>query len=200
MYITTAGIGRRLPGDRGQSPRRSVPAIEFCSPDPSATTASRSCWRAASSTSRPISAPTRARCCRWSRRSSAAAGAGPPLDARPDPRRRRHRAQRARAATAASASTSTRSRSPCATGCAAPASCSASIRCTSPTKVSSSPSWRRSAPTRRSPRCAPRLAAARPRSSARSASSRPRRCSSTTRYGGSRIVDMLVGDPLPRIC
>ena len=22
----------------------------------------------------------------------------------------------------------------------------------------------------------------------------------TTRYGGSRIVDMLVGDPLPRIC
>ena len=27
-----------------------------------------------------------------------------------------------------------------------------------------------------------------------------RACSSTTRYGGSRIVDMLVGDPLPRIC
>ncbi len=22
----------------------------------------------------------------------------------------------------------------------------------------------------------------------------------TTRYGGSRIIDMLVGDPLPRIC
>jgi len=22
----------------------------------------------------------------------------------------------------------------------------------------------------------------------------------STRYGGSRIVDMLVGDPLPRIC
>jgi hydrogenase expression/formation protein HypE len=22
----------------------------------------------------------------------------------------------------------------------------------------------------------------------------------TTRYGGTRIVDMLVGDPLPRIC
>ena len=33
-----------------------------------------------------------------------------------------------------------------------------------------------------------------------SRSSRPARCSSPPLYGGTRIVDMLVGDPLPRIC
>ena len=37
-------------------------------------------------------------------------------------------------------------------------------------------------------------------SSAKCANSRPARCSASTLYGGTRVVDMLVGDPLPRIC
>ena len=52
----------------------------------------------------------------------------------------------------------------------------------------------------RSPRSSGRRAARQRGSSARCASSRRARCSSSTPYGGTRIVDMLVGDPLPRIC
>ncbi len=41
---------------------------------------------------------------------------------------------------------------------------------------------------------------ARPSSSARFETSRRQPCSVTTPYGGTRVIDMLVGDPLPRIC
>ena len=107
----------------------------------SATTASRSCSRAASSTSRPTSAPTPAPCCRWSRRWSRPWRPGHPLDAGSHARRRRHVAQRAGARLRTRASHLVRGADPGARPrCAAPASCSASIRSTSPTRASSSPS------------------------------------------------------------
>ena len=54
---------------RGRARRdRFGPATRSCCRDPSAITASRSCWRAASSISRPSCAPIRAPCCRWWRR------------------------------------------------------------------------------------------------------------------------------------
>ena len=51
--------------------------------------------------------------------------------------------------------------------------------------------WRRCARTRSAP--------AR-RSSGGSSTIRPGWCCSTPSFGGTRIVDLLVGDPLPRIC
>ena len=41
---------------------------------------------------------------------------------------------------------------------------------------------------------------AKPRSSARCATQPPRTVLAIASYGGTRVVDMLVGDPLPRIC
>ena len=79
----------------------------------------------------------------------------------------------------------------------APATCSASTRCTSPTRARSSPSCRPTRPTPRSPRCAPTRSARRPPSSARSPPSREGIVVLRTAFGGTRIVDMLVGDPLP---
>ena len=59
----------------------------------------------------------------------------------------------------------------------------------------------RIAPSARSRPCARRRGGGEARDHRRGARrSRRARCSSTTRYGGTRIVDMLVGDPLPRIC
>jgi hypothetical protein len=55
-------------------------------------------------------------------------------------------------------------------------------------------------PMRRSMRCAQHRAAARPRRSVKSRTQPAAAVLVTTRYGGGRIVDMLVGDPLPRIC
>ena len=53
-------------------------------------------------------------------------------------------------------------------------------------------------PTRRWPRCA-RLGCG-PPTSARSGPSRPAWCWSRRAFGGKRVMDQLVGDPLPRIC
>ena len=56
------------------------------------------------------------------------------------------------------------------------------------------------APTRRSTPCE-RHPAAKRRAIIGEVREQPRQpCWSTTRYGGTRIMDMLVGDPLPRIC
>ena len=76
----------------------------------------------------------------------------------------------------------------------------ASTRCTWPTRASSSPWWRPRRPTRPWPPCAATPRRARLPVSARSALSRPASSCCVTAFGGTRIVDMLVGDPLPRIC
>ena len=82
----------------------------------------------------------------------------------------------------------------------APPSCSASTRCTSPTRASSSRSSRPRRPTRRSPRCARCRAASRRPRSARCATEPPGMVLVETAFGGRRVMDQLVGDPLPRIC
>ena len=51
-----------------------------------------------------------------------------------------------------------------------------------------------------SPRCAPIRSASRRPSSARSPPDPPGIVQLKTAFGGTRIVDLLVGDPLPRIC
>ncbi len=55
-------------------------------------------------------------------------------------------------------------------------------------------------PTPRSRRCARTRSAPRPRSSATSCADPPGMVQLKTAFGGTRIVDLLVGDPLPRIC
>ena len=50
------------------------------------------------------------------------------------------------------------------------------------------------------PRCARTRSARTPRSSAGSRDDPPGLVLLKTAFGGTRIVDMLVGDPLPRIC
>ena len=80
-----------------------------------------------------------------------------------------------------------------------PPSCWASTRCTSRTRASSSPSSPRRPPMRRSPRCGPsRLRAGNGDRRRQGGAARhgPRR----DRFGGRRVMDQLVGDPLPRIC
>ena len=71
--------GRHRPPDsRRACDRRArcARATRCCSPAPSAITASRFCWRAASWIWKPIFAPIRVRCCRWWRRWRDAAGPG----------------------------------------------------------------------------------------------------------------------------
>ena len=80
------------------------------------------------------------------------------------------------------------------------ASCSASTRFTSPTRGSSSPSWRPKSAT-------PPWRPSDPQPLGRDAAvigqvrgDPPGLVVLVTAFGGTRIVDMLVGDPLPRIC
>ena len=83
----------------------------------------------------------------------------------------------------------------------APATCSASTRCTSPTRARSSPSSpadEADAGARRD--ASPPARRRRGRASARSPPSPRASSCCAPRFGGTRIVDMLVGDPLPRIC
>ena len=88
----------------------------------------------------------------------------------------------------------------CTMPCAARVSCSGWIRCTSQTKGSSSRLSRRSTPTWLSTRSTGRRAA-RMRCIIGEVRKEPANAVLvSTRYGGSRIVDMLAGDPLPRIC
>ena len=84
--------------------------------------------------------------------------------------------------------------------CAAPASCWGSIRCTSPMKDNF---WPWSPP--KMPTAALDALRATPGGAEAAligeVSEQPAGAVLvTTLYGGSRIVDMLVGDPLPRIC
>ena len=130
-------------------------------------TARRSCSRAASSSSTPtIESDTRSL---WPAVDALLDAAGPALRCMRDATRggvasvlnELARASGVGDARARGGGAGRRRRSP------APARCSASTRCTSPTRASSWRSSRRSAPTRRWPRCARVRAARRPRRSAR---------------------------------
>ncbi len=116
------------------------------------------------------------------------------------PRRRRDRAERDRARRRGGHRLSRSRGCRCVPRWSAPVRSSASTRSMSPTRASSSPSSRRSTPTLRSPPCARCRPARMRRSSGRFARSRPGRVLGRTTFGGHRLIDMLVGDPLPRIC
>ena len=68
MYICTTGVGRRDPRARALADAHSTRAIGSCCPAASASTAWRSCSRAANSSSTRRSSPTRVRCGRRSTR------------------------------------------------------------------------------------------------------------------------------------
>ena len=152
------------------------------------------------SNSRPRS---RATARRWRSRSLGAArgrhrGA---LPARPDARRAGQRPGRDRR-DGRPAPSIDEARSRCARMSGRPARSSASIRSTSPTRAASSPSSpadRRRAGARASSAaitCQRRGDA----SSARSARRPPGRVTSREPIGGTRVIDMLSGEQLPRIC
>ena len=126
---------------------------------------------------------------------------GHPRAARPDPGRGRGLAERDRQGGGgrhrAGRAGPARSRTPSAT----PAGCSASTRSTSPTRASWSRSSPRTTRSRCSPRCGPTRwgpAAAVDRSTA--SPSTPAWWSARTGLGGTRVVDLPIGEQLPRIC
>ena len=182
MYITTTGLGRRRParGVRDAAARRPDPALR---PD-------RRARHGDHARARRVRARSRHRL----RHAVAVAGgrrharAGRPPAARRHPRRRRLRPERARArrrrrdADPARRRCRSRPRSP------ARASCSGSTRCTSPTRASSS---RSSRPTWSSPGFA---------DIGEIKTEPPGMVLVETSFGGKRVMDELVGDPLPRIC
>ena len=200
MYITTAGIGRPIPGV-AISPRSVRPGDQVLLSRPHRRSRHHDSAGARRSGSRSRSP------LRHALGAAVGGGAGGggraryALDARSNARRRGHLAQRTGARLRPAASCFTKTGFRCTTPCAAPANCWGSIRCTSPTKASS---WRWSRPS--SPKLALDALQRTPggeggghhRRSARAAG-RPR-CSASTPYGGTRVIDMLVGDPLPRIC
>ena len=75
-----------------------------------------------------------------------------------------------------------------------------SIRCTWPTRASSSPSWPRSSRTRRWPRCARVDDCEKAAEIGEVRTEPPGMVLVETSFGGRRVMDQLVGDPLPRIC
>ena len=191
----TTGVGRRDPRATWP-PTRSGPATASCSPARSASTARRSCSRAGSSSSTPRSSRTRARCGRCGRCSRRPAVAA--LHARRDPRRRGLRAERA-GPRLVGGSMLVRE---------------AQCRSTPPWPARPR-SWDR--PDVRGERGqARRLRRRRPRSGARRAAlgagceraaeigevrtEPPGMVLVETSFGGKRVMDQLVGDPLPRIC
>ena len=135
------------------------------------------------------------------RRAARRRRAGAALHARRDARRRRLGAQRARARLRRGDGRARGRRAGRARRSPAPPRCSASTRCTSPTRASSSRSSRPRradaalAALRAVPGCEQR---GRDRRGARP--SRPGWCWWRPRFGGRRVMDQLVGDPLPRIC
>ena len=83
---------------------------------------------------------------------------------------------------------------------AAPAKCSASIRSTSPTRASWSPSSPRRSPTRSSPPCNAHPLGADSRIIGEVVEPHPGMVLMKTAIGGTRVVDVLFGEQLPRIC
>ena len=129
-----------------------------------------------------------------------AAGSGPPLHARRDPGRRGVGAQRAGPSVPGLGPGARGGRPGAAGGDAGPPSCWASTRCTWPTRGCWSPSSR---PRRRTSA----LAALRSAPGCEQAveigevrTEPPGMVLVETAFGGRRVMDLLAGDPLPRIC
>ena len=193
------------PRDRGRRPARDALALVAAPGDrilvsgPIGEHGRRSCSPATSSRSTPTSSPTPSRC-GGGRRAARRRGRGAALHARRDPRRRRDRAQRARPRLRGRRSSPARRDVRSGPTWPAPPRSSGSTRCTSPTRADWSRSSRPTPPRPRSRPCA-RCPGARgqPRS-ARSRPSRPGMVLVDTAFGGKRVMDLLAGDPLPRIC
>ena len=129
-----------------------------------------------------------------------AAGDGPALHARRDPRRRRHGAERARARLAGGDGRARGRRAGRRRRWRAPRRCLGSTRCTWRTRASWSPSSRPSGRRRA-------LAALRAVAGCEEAAEigevktePPGMVLVETAFGGRRVMDLLAGDPLPRIC
>ena len=126
--------------------------------------------------------------------------AGRPLPARRHARRRRLGAQRDRARVrrgdggrgGGGAGRPRRRR--------APRRCSGSTRCTWPTRACSSPSWRRRPRTRRWRALREVDGCERAAEIGEVKTEPPGMVLVNTAFGGRRVMDQLVGDPLPRIC
>ena len=198
MYVCTTGIGRRDPRAR-LSPARCAPAIGSCCPaaigehgtaimlarnefelDAEIDSDTRSLWPAVDAL-------------------LDAAGAGSALPARRDPRRRRLGAQRAGPRLVGGDDRARGRRPRAARRSPGPPRSSGSTRCTWPTRASWSPSWR--------PRRPPRAGGAARRPGCEQAAEigevrtePPGMVLVETSFGGRRVMDQLVGDPLPRIC
>ena len=123
------------------------------------------------------------------------------LHARRDARRRRVGAQRARALRGRRRSRSMRRTSRSRRSSRRRRSCSGSIRCTWPTRAGWSRSSRRKPPMQALERAAgPFPAASRRRVIGEVRREPPGMVLVETSFGGRRVMDQLVGDPLPRIC
>ncbi len=122
------------------------------------------------------------------------------VPARPHPRRRRHGLPTSSRRRPGSASCWTSRRSRSRRWSTAPARCSASTRSTSPTRARCSPSSRPRRPPPGSPRCGRTRWARRAVDIGEIVAEPAATVVLRTAFGGTRIVDMLVGDPLPRIC
>ena len=199
VFINTSGIGLSAPG-RHLSSRRVRPGDAILL----SGTHRRSrhghpvaCARGSSSRRRSRATPRR---CTTSCAAMLDACPRHPRHARSDARRARRDARRDRDAAAASASRSTRRPIPVKRRrCAAPARSSASIRSSSPTRASSSPSCRRKrAPGARGDARAParsRRGLHRPVTAAH-----PGCVVLRTPIGGQRALDLPFAEALPRIC
>ena len=199
MYITTTGIGRPLAGltliARIGAPGRPGAGVR---PDRRSRHHDPAGARRARPRGRPaLRHPLGAAAGRGARRRG---GSWRALDARSDARRRRHVAERAGARLRARHLTSRKS---------VPVRDAVRGRLRAARPRSAAHRQRRTVPRRRRARArgrgARRAARARPaartpRSSAMSATQPAGTVLATTRYGATRVVDMLVGDPLPRIC
>ena len=192
----TTGIGRVDPR-ASLSPAASRPATGCSSRARSATTGRRSCSPAASSSSTPSRSDTRSL---WPAVDAMLAAAGPALRCLRDatrggvasvltssPARRAWRCSCARRDV------------PVAPAVGAPPRSSASTRCTWPTRAC----WWPSSPRRRPRGPGDACARAGRRGAAEIGEVRtepPGMVLVQTAFGGRRVMDQLVGDPLPRIC
>ena len=145
------------------------------------------------------SSRTRARCGRRSTRCSSRR-AGAALPARRDPRRRRLGAERAGPRLGRGDGRARGGGPGAAGGRGRGARSSGSTRCTSPTRASWSRSSRPRRRTRRWRRCARVPGCEHAAEIGEVKTEPPGMVLVETAFGGRRVMDLLVGDPLPRIC
>ena len=128
------------------------------------------------------------------------AGRGAALRARPDARWADDRARRARRRGALGVEIEEEASTRLAGRCARSATCSATSRSRSPTKARCSSSSRRRRPTPSWRRCAPIRGWPRRGAAGVVTAAHPGRVALRTVYGTRRVLDMPVGELLPRIC